>query len=461
MKKSTFFILVILTCLTAVFLSSCSDSLNSETQDNSPSQISNEENSDISSDQTDTGKSAPENTENLFAFEEISNGLSIVGLNCSVEELHIPSLINGKPVIEIGERAFSGCKAIKTLTVEDGVKKISGEAFKNCTSLQTVVLPVSLEYIGYASFNGCSSIKSITLPFTGEREKTKAETYSYPFGYIFGEQKYTGGVETVQYYYYDSLNEVVSSPYCIPSTLKVVKVTGKGETQIPYDAFRSMENLEKIIVGGKVKSIGKFAFSVCYAEIIWENCQIKRFDEFSLADYKGSAFTIPESVEKICRCAFEDCEYLREIAVPSSVKEIDLFAFRGCTRMTKAVINEGVEKLGVNAFYFCTSLKEVSLPASLKEIADSAFMSCKALPRIEIPDGVEIIGKDAFKNCTALKNIVFEEKNGWRYYNSTTSGDYITERTASDSTLIAYYLTDRYRDYIWENVASAQINSAR
>ena len=396
-------------------------------------------------------------TESPFIYSETDTEAVITGLKTATPELVIPAEINGKSVVGISERAFASQTGIINLTISDGVKTIGKEAFKNCSALKSVYIPESVEFIGYSAFNGCSALESITLPFTGEREKLKEETYSYPFGYIFGKERFSGATETSQYYYYNSLNEVASSAYYIPKTLKEVKVTGKGNTHLPYDAFRSLENLKKITIGEKVESIGKFAFSVCHAEIEFENPKIACLGEYSFADYKGSAVTIPESVKKIGKCAFEDCENLKGIVVPETVKEIDLFAFRGCTRMNKVVIEEGVEKIGVNAFYFCTSLKTVSLPNSLKEISDSAFMSCRAITSIDIPKSVKIIGKDAFKNCNALSKINFKEKNGWRYYNSTTSGDYITEQTASNSSTIAYYLTGRLSDYIWERVDSAPI----
>ena len=452
MKKLLFTLLI---ALTAFFAVSCAYSADDVSASDSPyEEIQNDD-----SDRDDVAKS-PEtpDIESVFTFIESENGLMITGKTEPCPELIIPAEINGKPVIEVGDRAFSENTEITSLIVSEGVKKIGKEAFKGCVSLKYADIPKSVCDMGYAAFNGCKSMEKITIPFTGAKEKTKKEVLSYPFGYIFGEEKYPGGDETVQYYYYDSLSQVKSSAYYIPSALKEVKVTGKGETLLPYDAFRSSENLKKIVLGSDIKNLGEFVFSCCSAEIVWENPEIETIGEYAYSDYKGSSLYIPESVKEIGRCAFADCEYLKEITVPDTVEKIDLFAFRGCFRMNKATIGKGVKKLGVNTFYFCTSLKEVVLSDNLEEIADSAFMSCRALSKINIPKSVKFIGKDAFKNCTAMKNIVFDKINGWRYYNSFSSGDYLTERIASDSAAVAYYLTDRYSDYIWENVNASPIS---
>ena len=391
--------------------------------------------------------------ESIFSFSETANGLTITGLMQEVPDLLVPATIGGLPVIEIAETAFADRRELQNVSIADGVKHIGERAFKNCSSLKTISLPESVEFIGYAAFNGCSAITEISLPFTGEREKIGVALKSYPFGYIFGEEKYSGGAQTVQYYYDTSLEFVESAAYYIPKSLKTVSVTGKGETHIPYDAFRNCENLKKITLGNKIASVGRFAFSCCDAEIVWDNPKIEKIDEYAYADYKGKNLSIPATVKSIGKCAFEDCENLKEISVPDGVCDIDIFAFRGCTALTKAVLGNGVKKLGVNAFYFCTALKDVTLPENIEEISDSAFMSCKSLERINLTKNLKIIGKDAFKNCRKLKSVTFEETRGWRYYNSTTSGEELAQSSAANPSTVAYYLTDRYSDYIWERIS--------
>ena len=67
-------------------------------------------------------------------------------------------------VERIGNRAFSGCSSLKSITIPGSVKEIGSGAFCVCSDLTSVILPESLEKIGNEAFSGCSSLRSITIP---------------------------------------------------------------------------------------------------------------------------------------------------------------------------------------------------------------------------------------------------------------------------------------------------------
>ena len=100
--------------------------------------------------------------------------------------LDIPSVLGGKPVAEIadrafaeiggitgitvptsvlriGEAAFKGCKDIKTLNLQKGLQKIAESAFEDCELLETLGIPGSVLEIGKAAFKGCKKIRSLTF----------------------------------------------------------------------------------------------------------------------------------------------------------------------------------------------------------------------------------------------------------------------------------------------------------
>ena len=54
----------------------------------------------------------------------------------------------------VGAYAFYKCASLKTLVVEDGVRKILPSAFSECTGLELVYLPASLIYVGENAFYG-------------------------------------------------------------------------------------------------------------------------------------------------------------------------------------------------------------------------------------------------------------------------------------------------------------------
>lgn len=52
--------------------------------------------------------------------------------------VRIPKTVYGKKVVEIGQKAFSGCNQVMEFIIPNTVKVIGEDAFLNCNSLRTV-----------------------------------------------------------------------------------------------------------------------------------------------------------------------------------------------------------------------------------------------------------------------------------------------------------------------------------
>ena len=68
---------------------------------------------------------------------------------------------------------------------------------------------------------------------------------------------------------------------------------------------------------------------------------------------------------------------------------IEVFAFEGCSGLTKLTLPDSITSIGDCAFYGCSGLTELTLPNSVKSIGDGAFAYCSDLSKItslaEIP----------------------------------------------------------------------------
>jgi len=64
----------------------------------------------------------------------------------------------------IGPRCFSGCSALKTISLPASLENIYEFTFSDCSSLENIEIPGSVKSIGEGAFKGCSSLKSVTLP---------------------------------------------------------------------------------------------------------------------------------------------------------------------------------------------------------------------------------------------------------------------------------------------------------
>lgn len=129
-----------------------------------------------------------------------------------------------------------------------------------------------------------------------------------------------------------------------------------------------------------------------------------------------TAISLPNTVVQIGGATdgtgvFEDCDNLKSVNVPASVKYIGRCAFYDCIAL-KSFSCDNVEIIYPEAFYNCESLKSINLGTKLKEIrwssqgnADGAFEGCDALETVVISASAPMtqIGKQAFYECEALK----------------------------------------------------------
>lgn len=112
-----------------------------------------------------------------------------------------------------------------------------------------------------------------------------------------------------------------------------------------------------------------------------------------------------QPVTKLDAGVFRGFTSLKRITVPSSIKEIGVFAFQNCTSLEEVNLSVGTTILRVRAFEGCTSLKSITIPNGVEIIEDGTFDRCSALESVTIPSSVTRISNFAFINCTSLSSI--------------------------------------------------------
>ncbi len=214
-------------------------------------------------------------------------GVTVVGEEAFAGNTTMETLdFKGEKVESIAYNAFSGCTALKKVTLSDSLLEIGNGAFENCSSLKTVILGKELYKLGIGAFTGCNSLEEIIVP--GENlyfSATKEGLYNYDKSRL----------------YLVFLGKKPES-YSMPSTVEDIA---------PY-AFWGCETIKSVGLSGGLEEIPDYAFA---------NCK-------SL-----TGISIPYSVKEIGIKAFSDCVNLETVNIPAAVTSIHDTAFDGCVKL--------------------------------------------------------------------------------------------------------------------------------
>lgn len=162
----------------------------------------------------------------------------------------------------------------------------------------------------------------------------------------------------------------VSVPETVEYNTKLLKVIKVGD-----QAFRDEKNLETVILGANIKTLGTSAF------------------------YGSSVknVTIPDGVKAISEHCFAYCKNMSSISFPASVTKIEYGAFAGSGLISFDMPNT-IETLGSYCFNNCTSLESVALSENpnFTVIPGNAFSNTTKLHQITIPNNINTIDVSSF-----------------------------------------------------------------
>ena len=139
-------------------------------------------------------------------------------------------------------------------------------------------------------------------------------------------------------------------------------------------------------------------------EKFWEN--IREINSFAFDGCTNlTSIEIPDGIEAIGNYAFSDCPNLTSVKIPYSVKSVGNYTFAGCTNLTSIEISNGLKSIGDFAFRGCSNLTKIDIPNSVETIGDYAFDGCNGLIILNIPKNVKQMGKFSFFGFSSLTDI--------------------------------------------------------
>lgn len=152
----------------------------------------------------------------------------------------------------------------------------------------------------------------------------------------------------------------------------------EGVDNVPCNAFTSYPNLESVIIGDEISSLGRNEY-----------------------EYHG------EATYTVAPLTFAQCTNLKSVKLGKNITFIDDAIFLGCENLSEINLPDSLVRIGQSAFRNCTNLKLQSTN-NISVIGAYAFQNCSSIENIEFKNDVDNIGKYAFSNCTSLQSVVFD-----------------------------------------------------
>ena len=323
----------------------------------------------------------------------------------------LASITIPKSVTSIGDYAFYVCQGLSSVTLSDNLTAIGQGVFMMCTSLTSITIPNSVTSIGRNAFMECQSMTSVVSKVRKPFAFGEDAFYNVPSTCVLtvprGKREAYIGAGWTESVFKGGVVEDDSPVQNIAFADEAVKEICVQNWDTDGDGELSMDE------AAEVTDLG-MAFS--------ENSEITSFDELQY-------FT---SLTAIRVKAFQGCEELTSIAIPSSVKSIGEDAFVDCYNLERVIIpditawcnitfaHDEANPLffGHNIYTYAEDYDEeydeeeetedglvivtdLVIPFGITKINDFAFTEAHCLESVTIPWGVTAIGDYAFYSAGA------------------------------------------------------------
>ena len=271
--------------------------------------------------------------------------------------------VDGPNVEIIGENAFSGCVNLTTF-YGGNLYGVGISAFEGCAKLETIDLS-GVNFVEGSSFKDCAKLESVDI-------SSITSVGSYAF--------YGSGLKSLT----------------IPASANHIDVS----------AFNNCASLPTITCLGTKYKIEKGA-------LVENNTTLKTL----LKAYSPSNghYIIDSSITTIADGAFDGCDKLVTVRIPTTVTAIGGGIFRNCGNLTHIEAAEGSNFRVDNnilysndrtaVYYVPPSYSgEYDAPAGLTTVRPYSFLDCTAITSVNIPN-VSNIGDYGFSNCYNVTEI--------------------------------------------------------
>ena len=320
------------------------------------------------------------------------------------------------PVTSIADHAMFNCPNLTSVTIPNSVTSIGAYAFYVCSGLTSIDIPNSVTSIGECALYG-----------TGATSVTIGNSLASIGNNVFNS---CSGTLTINSNIPDA-SSADNSPFR-GSTFSEV-IFGDEVTSIGSYAFNNYSSLTSLIIGNSVTSIGRYAFNRCsgLTTITLPN-SLKSIGAYAFSGTGITSITLPCTMTTLEDRAFSGldltsvnvlvtdyaafCSNVLLTQIKNKVKLPVVLVDLNGNEIKQFVVPEGVTTIGHNAFYNCTGLTSLTLATTVTEIGILPFGGCTNLPGVKIPatDLAALCNSRVFLLMNSEeKPIILVDGNGW------------------------------------------------
>lgn len=291
---------------------------------------------------------------------------------------------------------------LEKLMLPEGITHIGRHAVAWATKLQYMKFPTTLKTIGIAAFTNCYSLTPESFELPENLEELGDQVF-------FQCRNLTGKIK-------------------LPSKLKIID-----------DAVFYMCGVTEVNFPTTLVYLGSMAFFGCNLKEanLPDNCYLATGVSQFQGNWELTTAHIPERTILIPDGLFYDCLALENINMPGNLEIIGDFAFTN-TNISEISFPNSLTEIRFCAFQGCEQITTLSLPSSLKLLGHRVFCGCTSIDKVyciaTIPPRCDMIRGDESTPFYGISNTVpvyvpigskelYENEYGWDYFTNYIETD--------------------------------------